>query len=266
MGITSLYQNVHYWPQGVVGLNYPRLISALRSGWSSPLALGRLGTAHGVTRTNATITDAELSALPGVIRALSPTQIIYCGPLTAGAAEIFHALLQKNGPLPGIPGRPRLIVLGKSHDPRWKQEFGDDLSIVDGDPADATTLRSVVTQLSPLGDAALVLADESEPSYLRPLLNGLAPFLGAKAIIMGACGRYDRETVEDDSPLAASLFKWYKSTGTEIGYSGWAEPVELRELVRNWIVLLRLPRINVWNRQWMFYAADAAPQPELLLN
>jgi hypothetical protein len=113
--------------------------------------------------------------------------------------------------------------------------------------------------LAPSSNVFLVLADEMNPLTARPLLNGLAPFLGSEGGVAAASGRYDRSSVQEEAPLAYPVQDWWKSVGHEMGYATGSPPVGLQEYHSNWILFKRVPQDIVWNRQWMFLPGDVTP-------
>lgn len=263
-GIGDLYRVAQYWPQGVVARQYPRVISTLREGWSNPIALGRLGATHALTPVDATLTDGELASLASLLAAAKVEQVVFCGALTSTVEELFRFLWHNEGKGPGK--KPRLIVAGSADGGQHHAGFMDHVSVVTGDPAEPSTLRSIRSQLITSGPVALVLADETASSKARPLLNGLTPFLGASGIILAACGRYDRDCIEGEALLAAPVDHWWKSVGKEIGYTRRSNAATATEYQCNWIILQRVVQEIFWNRQWMFYPGDATTKLEAALT
>jgi hypothetical protein len=92
---------------------------------------------------------------------------------------------------------------------------------------------------------------------VRLLLNGLAPFLGPRGVVLAACGRFDRHTLGEEARLPRLVNQWFTATGLELGYGLWSDP-EQRSHLCNWVVFRRQPETLFWNRQWMLTVADLA--------
>jgi hypothetical protein len=248
-----------YWPQGIVARHNPRLVSILRSGWTDPRSLGRLGAWHGVGLADCGITDEELSSLGALLNGLAPDQVVFCGPPASNLEDVFLFLWQKAAPR-GQPqeGKPRLIVAGSAADWKPRPEFMARCSVVPGDPSSAPSIRSIRAQLVSRGNVALVLSSEISEAAARSLLNGLAPFLGPQGTVLAACGRFDRHTVKQDAPIAPPVNAWFETAGPDLGYALWQAPAGARPHLCNWIVFRRSPEEQTWNRQWMLTVADLA--------
>jgi predicted HAD superfamily hydrolase len=265
-GVQSLFQGSKcYWPQGIVARHYPRLVSALRTGWNDPLTLGRLGVWHGVVPKDSGITDEELSSLGGLLHGLAPEQVIFVGPLTPPVEEVFQ-FLWKHAPPPNRlnQNKPRLIFTQQEADVRLSPEFVAQTHFIGGDLEQPQAIRAIRSQLVSSGNIAMVFTGEVKESTVEKMLNGLAPFLGFKGMVLAACGRFDRHTVAQDLSLARLANQWLHSTGKELGYGFWAAPVAAVPHLSNWIVFRRSPGDGVRN-QWMFTVADMAHAPETSL-
>jgi predicted HAD superfamily hydrolase len=266
MGVYHVYQAAQsYWPQGVVARHNPRLVSALRSGWSDPLTLGRLGVAHPVTPVETVLTDVELASLGGLLCGFELEQVVFCGPATPAVQELFRFLWQKRGEAQTKHPQPKLVILEPSETFRGTIEDSREMLVIRGNPAEPSTLRSIRSQLDLSKSAALVLTDHANPPTARHLLNGLGPFLGRAGVVMTACGRFDRNAIEEEAPLADSINRWWQSVGKEIGYTSWPAPAGAVEHLSNWIVFRRSVQESVWNRQWMFLPGDAEAKIESVI-
>ena len=264
MGIYQLCQSAQcYWPPGVVARHYPRLISALRAGWTDPLTLGRMGVAHGVTPVETDLTDTEIASLGCLLAGFKPEQVVFFGPVTAAVVELFCFLWQKQGAQQEkSQSRPKLIIAAATESSPWPAEGRTDVLQITGDPAEHSTQRLIRSHLAPSGSVAVILSEEVKPPTARALLHGLTPFLGRVGVVMAACGRYDRKSVLEEAPLAEPLKHWWQSVGQEIGYTPWSAPVGTKEYSSNWLVFHRASQDLLWNRQWMFLPGDITPRLE----
>lgn len=268
-GAHSLFEDAQcYWPQGVIARNHPRLVSALRARWNDPLALGRWGVWHGSAPADAGVTDEELFSLGALLRGFAPEQVVFCGALTPALAEVFPALWTwEAAPAPADPAKSSLLVAdisGSRADASAPQPF-DAATLakllrcvrISGDLAAAETIRSIQAQLAVQGDLALVLTSDVSGAAARLLLNGLAPFLGPRGVVLVACGRFDRFTFGEEVPLVRRVNQWFKDTGMELGFGLWTKADDKPHLC-NWVAFRRDPEAIFWNRQWMPTIADLA--------
>ncbi|HTJ00893.1 MAG TPA: hypothetical protein VL527_18570, partial [Dongiaceae bacterium] len=256
-GAQSLFQASRcYWPQGVVARAHPRLVSALRSGWTDPASLGRLGTWHGTMPQDAGITDEELSSMGSLLRGLAPTQVIFCGPLAPAVQEVFTFLWQKQERKDSR--QPRLILAGVEMETKLRPEFLAQCVHVATDPAAAATIRTIRSRLAANADIALVLTSDVPEATAKALLHGLAPFLGRQGTVLVPCGRFDRFAITEEAPLIRLANDWFKASGGELGYGIWAGPAGARPHLLNWATFRRTPETAFWNRQWMPGVADIA--------
>lgn len=257
-GVGSLFQASRcYWPQGVVARAHPRLVSALRAGWSDPVALGSLGAWHGVALHDAGITDQELSALGYLVNGLAIDQVIYTGATAPVLEEVFLHLWEKGRRSECLAADgARLLLTRDSDGASLQPAFRERCAMVQGTLTAETIARDLRSRLDPLANIALVLTPDLDESTLHLLLHTLAPFLGPQGLILAACGRYDRHDVGRDAPLGRPLNAWLEETGRELGFGLWPVPAAAQLYASQWIVLRRATHGGFWNRQWMVTAAD----------
>ena len=259
-GLSSLFQNSRcYWPQGVVARANPRLMSSLRSPWTDPLCLGRLGAWNGAQPQDPGVTHDELVSLTTLLRGFAPQQVIYVGPF-APALENTFTNLWGNGAESDAnnSSHPRLIVTGEVGEQRPSPKFASACAIVTGDPGDVRTARALRSKLQPGANLALAFSAEANPTRSQLLLNALAPVLGSKGLVLAACGRFDRHTLAKQLPLAEVVNQWASTHGGELGFGLWAGTSALRSTLCDWIVFRREPESLVWNKQWMLKPEDFA--------
>ena len=259
-GAMSVFQGTRcHWPQGVLARNHPRLVSAFRSGWNDPFALGRLGAWHGTLIGEGGLTDEEASALGTLVTTISPQQIILVGPLVPVLVEIFQYLWRHESATPdAVKNKPRLIVVGPADNSGASPEFLSRCALVNGDPGDPKTICAIRAELVPGVNAALVMPGDLPNTTAQGLLNGLAPFLGPEGAVLAACGRYDLNTIAETLPVAGTLTAWLKENGPELGFALLGGNARTRAQLCNWIVFRSAPARTMWNNQWMFTAADLA--------
>lgn len=255
-GIQQVYHSAKcYWPQGVVARDNARLVAALRGDWSDPLTLGRLGVTHGVTPENAPLTDEETASLGDLLSGLRPTQVILCSPISEAIEELFLFLWKNKRTDTRLDGKnPRIIVPAPKTDFNARPEFAQHCAFL-SEELNGAKLHSVRSRLASDGNSALVLPGEMSPSVARWFLNGLAPFLGEKGVVLAACGRSDRN-VPEEAPLAAPLEQWCAELGTDLGYKQWDAPAAAEGPLCNWIAYARALNEVMWNRQWTFRPGD----------
>lgn len=259
-GMSSLFQNSRcYWPQGVVARANPRLMSSLRSPWTDPLGLGRLGAWNGALPQDPGVTHNELVSLTALLRGFAPDQVVFVGPFAPSLENAFNTLWGTGaGPDAPKATHPRLIVTGEVGEQRPSPQFSAQCAIVTGDPGDVRAARTLRSQLIPGGNIALVFSAEANPTRAQLLLAGLAPFLGGKGLLLAACGRYDRHTLAKQLPLAEVVNQWAGTHGGELGFGLWSGTTAARPALCDWIVFRREPESLVWNKQWMLTPEDFA--------
>ena len=253
-GVLELFREAQcYWPQGIVAQGFPRLISALRNGWTDVLALGRLGAWHNSASSDPGITDEEMLWLGTLLRGLAVKQVVFFGSLTSTLAEGLRRALP-----PADGNHVRVIVVGPASDPAAAQELSNQCVHLPISMVGKDLIGSIRQKLSPVGDIAVVLSSDVAESAVRLLLNGLAPFLGQHGVILTASGRFDVASRGEDSTLLGKVNDWFDKSGTEIGYSLWQGPQALLPQMCNWLILRRTPELKPWNRQWMPKIGDLA--------
>ena len=248
-----------YWPQGVVARSHPRLVSALRSGWTDPSALGRMGTWHALKPSDAGVTDDELSVLGKLLRGLAPAQVVFCGPMAPSLEEILLFLEQQPAvPPPGNEAKSRMVVAGAGTGLGLRPELVRRCAHITTSLEEAATIRAIRAQLVTRGSIVLVVSSDVTATAANVLLNGLAPFLGPQGTILVPGGRFDRHTVGKESRLARCANEWLEAVGANSGYGLWALSPTAGALCGSWIAFRRSPETSVWNRQWMPAVADLA--------
>jgi hypothetical protein len=253
-GILELFREAQcYWPQGIVAQGFPRLISALRNGWTDLLALGRLGAWHGSAPIDPGITDEEMLGLGVLLRGLAVNQVVFFGSLTATLAEGLRRALP-----PADGNQVRVILVGPASESASAPELPNQCVHFPISRVDTSVIGSIRQKLSPRGDIAIVLSSDVAESAVRLLLNGLAPFLGLHGLILTASGRFDVASRGEDSILLGKVNEWFDKSGTGIGYDLWQGPQALLPQMCNWLILRRTPELKPWNRQWMPRIADLA--------
>jgi predicted HAD superfamily hydrolase len=262
-GIQGLFSAARcYWPQGIVARTHPRLVSALRTRWSDPTALGRLGAWHGLALPDGGITDEELSSLGTLLHGLAIDQVVFTGPLAPVVQEVFTALWKTTTRSRlNLQNHPRLVVTQELDENLLRPEFVADCARVAGKLDEVGTLRAIRQHLVPKASVALVLTSDVPPEEASALLHGLGPFLGMHGVVLAACGRFDRYSIGDDASLAPTMNAWQSTLGQELGYSLWTPPAAGRPHVNNWIVFRRSPENGVWNRQWTLTVGDLGLSP-----
>ncbi len=243
-----------YWPQGVVAQGFPRLVSALRGGWSDPLALGRWGAWSAAGAPDPGITDEEAAHLETLLSTLGPRQVLFIGPVNP---ELAAALLRA---LPaGESCAARVLVANPGSGLPASQSLHEGYVQLPFQKVDVESLGPIRDQLSSAADTALVFSEILSPSDARLLLNGLAPFLGPQGAILAPAGRLDFATRHQDSGLIRELDEWLKVTGCDLGYSPWGGSKSLLPELCGWMTARRSPGFQGWNFQWMTPAATLAP-------
>lgn len=247
-GVQALVQKAScYWPQGVLARVQPRLVSSLRSPWSEPLMLGRSGATSGPGQPDPGFTADELASLAVLRETLPFEQIVFAGAFSPALENLFPEA-----------GAPQWVFLRAAELPAASAAFASRSVCVPGDLAAPAAHRAVRAALRPGATGALVIPGDTPEAETRALLNALAPFLGPRGLVLVACGRYDRFTVEGDAPVAQVAAQWFETAGVELGYDVWSGTSTDRPHVWNWIVFRRQEELVLVNDQWMFSLEDLA--------
>jgi FMN phosphatase YigB (HAD superfamily) len=252
-GVQALFLDTRCrWPQGVVAQTEPRVVSMLRDRWDDPLSMGRLGAWQGPFEPDVGLTSDELGALGDLFDRLRPAQMIFCGPW----APVLARFSQTTGE-EASDAFPRLIVAGAAGPPEDSPPGGGPrIAHVPGALDDPATLSAIRSRLNADADVALVLTSDLAASVLVPVLRGLAPFLGKRGMILVAAGRYERKTVETDSPFGPSLSEWFVGTAGDLGFGLYKGGPGTEAMLTHWIVFIHAPDEMTWSGQWMVKAGD----------
>lgn len=250
-----------YWPQGVVARRHPRLVAALSRQWADPLALGRVGATRDAADRDTRLTDEERATLIALLRHFKPRQVIFGSRGAAAMEDDFAALaaLPQGGRSPETDPRshecgdavpPSLISFSEAPAvAAWHRR-------VEGELTAPATLRTARTALQAGEDHALVLTGEFDAGTITALLNGLAPFLGEKGVILARCGDSDLVDSAHEHPLTRALAAWLRNNGLALGYGVWQVAEGFAAERRNWMVFPRGQQPRESDDYWQLTLAD----------
>jgi len=267
-GAHALFESPRcYWPQGIMAQVYPRMISVLQNGWYDSRELGRLGALCAPGSEETGLIDSEITSLEHWLTKFAPRQVVFCGAIAPSVVALVNDRM-KVAPLSADGAAPRLIVAGGAVSAKKtaSAKLGSHISdgehggggyvCVRGDFSDPETLRAVRAHLVSDANTALILAGDVDDADVEPLLRGLSPFLGAKGVVLAACGRYDRDEFDVRSAVRPPLKAWLAESADELGFALYLTAVSDRTASRDWVVLWHSPEAMDWSRQWMPIVAD----------
>ncbi len=250
-GTSDFFANLKcYWPQGVVARRHPRLVSALSKQWADTQALGRVGCTRNAADRNTWLTNEERASLMELLRHFKPQQVIFGSRGGTAMENDFAALWAAADPAPSAAISPTLISF--SEDPTgavWHRR-------VEGELDSPATLRTARTSLQAGERHALVLTGEFNPATVTALLNGLAPFLGARGVIFARCGDSDLVDSANEHPLTTALAEWLRTNGLTLGFGAWQITKGFAAERRNWMVFARGQQPRESDDYWQLTLAD----------
>lgn len=263
-GTSDFFANLKcYWPQGVVARKHPRLVAALSRQWADPLGLGRVGSTRDTADRNTHLTEEERASLIELLRQFKPQQVVVASRNATVMEEDFATLVTPtvgSGPAPRTEARgceqssaqtsPALISFSETPTAvEWHHR-------VEGELTSPATLRATRTALQTGQRHALVLTGEFSADTVTALLNGLAPFLGARGVIFARCGDSDLVDSPHEHALTKTLAAWLRDNGLELGYSIWRIEKGFAAERRNWMVFARGQQPRESDDYWQLTLTD----------